>query len=298
MARKSLAKWIDEALGDKEKEHTISAFALVHMVGQQRQELYTMKISPTGSYDGGSLEKVFKGKAESYAQDLGTVQTFALLAFYGKNTEEAVQPFTVTPESNPATMGLTTEPPTVEGRVQQRMRQDDALFIQVYRRQQTMDDHSIRMLDAQDRMLARSQAMVEKLQAENMDAFVLVKELLAAQANDSHKLRMEQLAFQRSTNEREKLIKFAPVLINSILGKEVFPQSTEDTVLIETIAENLEEKHIAKLAELDLPPMLMGPLMGRVMKAMEQKEQREAESKKQLPAFKGSAEDDVSGGGA
>lgn len=296
MARKSLAKWIDEALVDADKDGPISAIALVHMLGQQRQELHTVKIGKTNSYDGASLEKILRGKAEVYAQDMDTVQSFALLAFYGKNTEEGIMPFKVLPEINPATAGLSTEAPTEQGRMMQKMRWDDALQMQVYRRQQTMDDHSIRMLEQQDKMLMRSQSMLEKVMADNMEAFTIVKELLNERAMGQHNHAMEQAKFQRETQEREKLLKFAPVLINTILGREIFPQSTADTALIETIAENVEAEHIAKLAEIGLPPALMGPLSARVMKAIEDKEKREAASNKVLPQYSGNPESDIGGG--
>jgi len=296
MARKSLAKWIDEALTDPDKEGPISAIALVHMVGQQRQELHTVKIGKTGTYDGASLEKLLRGKAEVYAQDMDTVQSFALLAFYGKNTEEGIMPFKVLPEINPTTAGLSTEAPTEQGRMQQKMRWDDALQMQVYRRQQTMDDHSIRMLEQQDKMLARSQAMLDKVMADNMEAFTIVKELLNERAMGQHNHAMEQEKYKRESKEREQLLKFAPALINTLLGKEIFPQSVADTALIETIAENVEAEHIAKLAEIGLPPALMGPLSARVMKAIEDKEKRDAAEKKQLPAYSGSPEKDIEGG--
>ena len=296
MARKSLAKWIDEALSDTEKDDRISAISLVHMVGQQRQELYTVKISKTGSYEGKTLESVFMGKANAYAQDLTGTQTFALLAFYGKNQEEAVQPFTVVPEGNPQTLGLMTEGPTLEGQVQQRMRQQETTFVQTYRRQAELDRFSIQIMERQERMLEMTQSRMAALMHENGEAYTIVRDLLMAQANRSHEMRMAELNYQRGTEERGKLLKFAPVLINTIVGKEVFPQSTEDSALIETIAENLEEKHIAKLAELDLPPMIMGPLAARVMKAMEKKEKEKAEANKQLPKYQGSAEEDIGGG--
>lgn len=297
MARKSLAKVIDEALVDPDKDGPISAIALVHMVGQQRKELHTVKLGKTSNASGEALEKLLKGKAHTYAQDLDGVQQFALLFFYGgKDTEQAIQPFKVLPEINPETAGLSTEAPTPEGRMQQRMRWDDALQMQVYRRQQAMDDHAIRVMEQQDRMLARSQGMVESLMKENMECFTIVKELLNERSLGQHNHAMEQLKFARDTEERGKLLKFAPVLINTILGKEVFPQSTADTALIETIAENLEPEHIAKLAEIGLPPQLMGPLSARVMKAMEDKEKREAAANKQLPGYSGPAEQDIGGG--
>jgi len=305
MARKSMATWINEALTNPDKEGRISAISMVHMIGQQRgPEMHTVRIQESGNYDGAVLEKVFRGKAETFSQDLDGVQTFALLAFYGgKNIEQDILPFKVLPQVDPATAGLTTEPPTPEGRLMQRMRWEDtqqtqvaALQMQVYNRQRVMDDHSIRMMERMDAMLARSQSMCETLMRENGEAFTIVKELLNDKAIGQHNRQMEALEFQRATKEREAMLKFAPALINTVLGKEIFPQSTADTALIETIAENLEPEHVAKLAELNLPPQLMGPLAARISKAMDDKEKREAEANRRLPSFKGDPEADVNGG--
>lgn len=297
MARKSLAKIIDEALVDPEKDGRISAISLVHMIGQQRQEVYTIKIGATSNHDGASLEKLLKGKAETHAQDMDTVQSFALLFFYGgKNIEQGVQLFKVLPTVNPETAGLSTEAPTAEGRLQQDMRWKDALQMQVYRRQETMDNHSIRMLEQQDKMLQRAQDMMGRLMTENMEAFNIVKELLNERALGQHNHAMEQAKFHRETEERAKFLKFAPVLVNTIFGKEIFPQSTADTALIESIAENVDEEMIQKLAGLGLDPMVMGPLAARVMKAMEDKEKREAAARKVLPQYNGTPEQDIGGG--
>ena len=203
------SKFIDEALVDPEKDGRISAIGLVHMVGQQRQEVYTVKIGATSNHDGAGLEKLLKGKAETHAQDMDTVQSFALLFFYGgKNTEQGVQLFKVLPQINPETAGLSTEAPTAEGRMQQKMRWDDALQMQVYRRQQTMDDHSVRMLEQQDKMLQRSQTMLEKVMNDNMEGFTIIKELLNERAMGQHNHAMEQAKFHRETG-REWIPKFA-----------------------------------------------------------------------------------------
>ncbi len=205
-------------------------------------------------------------------------------------------PFKILPEFNPTTGGLSTEAPTEQGQIQQKMRWNDALQTQVYARQAAMDNHSIRMLEQMDKMLERGQMNELRLAAENMEAFTIVKELLNERANGQHTRVMEQQNYQRETNERSQLLKFAPVLINTILGKEIFPQSTADTALIETIAENVDDVMIGKLAEAGLPPVLMGPLSARIMKAIEEKEKRENASSKVLPAYAGSAEQDINGG--
>ena len=296
MARKTLSMWINEALVDPDKPDKISAIALVHLVGQQRQEIHTVRINAGSNYDGESLEKLLRGKAEAYAQDLDTVQTFALLAFYGTNaSEQAIFPFKVLPQADPSTMPLSTEAPTPEGRLMQKMRWDDALQMQVYRRQQTLDDHTIRIIEQQNRILAQSQTMLEQVMRDNMSAFTVVKELLNERALNQHNHRVEQLRLEENARTREKLLKFAPALVNTIVGKEVFPQSSADTALIETIAENLTAEHVAMLGQL-LPPELAGPLANRIAKAIQDKEARDNELKKQLPQYQGTAEEDIGGG--
>ncbi len=297
MARKTMASWIDEALVDPEKSGRISALAVVHMIGQQQQELYITKLGATGNYDGERLAKILEGKARVHCQDSDTVQRFALLAFYdGKSEFEAIFPFKLLPERDPATLGLSTEEPTEEGRTRQKMRQADDLHTQVYQRQAVMDSHAIRMLEQQDKMLGRSQTMLEKVMADNMEAFNIVKELLIERSLGQHNHAMELEKEQRASKREEQFLKFLPAAVNGLAGKEIVPQSLADTALVETIAENITPEMIAKIAELGLPPMVMGTLSARVMKFMEEKEKRQAAENKPLPPYAGNAEKDIDGG--
>lgn len=66
----------------------------------------------------------------------------------------------------------------------------------------------------------------------------------------------------------------APALVNSIAGREVFPQSSEDTALVDAIAEGVKPEQIAMLAHL-VPPSLAGPLMDRLGRALDAKAERE-----------------------
>jgi hypothetical protein len=287
MARKSLDKWIDEAMSDPDKKR-ITRLTLVHMVGMQYQEIHTFRFSEKGGDDAKKLATMFRGKAESYAQDLPGVQTFVMWAYYGAEEPEARQPFMVNVQADPGTMGLSTEPPTETGDKMQRMRQGEMMFQQVYRRQQTMDDFSIRMIDMQGKM-------IDRLMHESMDNMRIATEMMVRSQLDNHTQKMEAMRYERSTEERKKWLQFAPVLVNTLLGKEVFPQSTEDTALIEGIAESVDEQLLGKLMGVGIPDALMGPLAARVAKAMEKK-RVEAEKVKQLPVYRGKPEDDITGG--
>ncbi len=284
--RKTLEQWIAEVIVDPDKEK-FSGFSLVHMQGTSQKEIHSYKWGGTGEIDAKHMASVFRGKAEAYCQDMPGVQQFQMLAFYsGKNEPEAFQPFTVNVQSDHS--GLATEGPSEQGQIQQRMRHNEALIQQTYRKQEHLDNYTLRLLDAADR---RNAALAH----ENMEAFNIVKEMLMERALNEHTRTMEQLAFSRATEERKKWLSFAPLLINTLLGDNIFPQSTEDTALIEGLANAVTEEHIHKLMGLGLPNELMGPLAARVMKAREKKAKEEAATK-QLPAYRGNVEDDVTGG--
>jgi hypothetical protein len=131
------------------------------------------------------------------------------------------------------------------------------------------------------------------LQQDNMSAFDVVKDMMMRMADQQHNRTMEQQAFARATKERENWLKMAPPLINRLLGQDLFPQSMEDTSLIETIADNLTEEQLGMLQI--LPEAIRGPLAARITAHMEKRTKEEA-AMKALPQYRGSAEDDVAGG--
>ena len=276
MKRKSLDTWIAEAMADTDKEGKLSQIVLVHMVGLQQKEIHTTKFSTGKNWTARDLAEMFRNKAESYCQDLPGAQTFQLLAFYSKNEPEAFQPFTINVSAVEGSLG--TEAPTEQGRLQQVMRQYESLFQQTYRKQQVLDDYTIRLLSQQG-------SLIDKLTKENQDAFTIVKEMLMERALSEHGMRMKELEYERRSALYEKVTGFAPALINTVTGREVFPQSAADTALIEGLAdslsENATEETIMQLAGL-IKPELLGPLMSRL-------EQHEKKKEKQKKARKAAA---------
>ena len=119
-----------------------------------------------------------------------------------------------------------------------------------------------------------------------------MKELIAAQALNRHEYKMKEMEFERSSGERKKWLEFASVFVNSILGSEVFPQSTEDTTLIESIADSLSEEDLLKLGN-TLKPEILGPIAARFEKHFKAKKAKKA-SASRLLAVK-NPEDDAAG---
>jgi hypothetical protein len=273
--RVTLESWIKDAVTDDDKEGHITMLACVHIShGAERDEIHAVRFSGK-TWTAKELARLFRGKAEAYAQNIPGMQGFALLAFYGGRDEaEAKHRFNVMGEGEYGDDGVgITEGPDAKGLLGQGMRHLEIAT-------QTMMRQTAIVLDASNRTIAALTDQNEKLMRENHEALSVVKEIVMSQVQSQQEFKMKQMDHLRSTEERKKWLTFAPALINSLLGREVFPQSTADTSLVETIAEALSEKDIQQLAG-SLPPHLWGPLATRFTSVLQTKRESQ-ETQKQL----------------
>ncbi len=283
--RKPMDVWIRESMTDADKEGRITSIALVAMIGMQEKEIHVVKLKEGDDRKPLDLAELLNGKAETYCQDSSTATTFRLLAFYGGRPDaESIYPFTMTGQANTNTTGLLTEQPTPQGMLQQDMRFKEAWMSQLFNRQAQMD----RTSDFRDeRAIQREDnytRMISRLMTENMQAFDIVKDMMMKMAEIGFNRDMELENNRRATQTRTQLLKMVPPLVNQFSGGKIFPQSTEDTALIEQIAENLTPEYINFLSGI-LPPALWAPLSARLDKYNKEKVELEARIKS-LPAGK------------
>lgn len=286
MARQTLDQWIFEALTDEDKDAPCTALSLVHRVGVKEQEVHTTQLG-SKQWDAKGLAKMFLGKAENYAAELPGVQTFNLLAFYGGRTQyEALKPFMVNGESEMP--GLATEGPTKEGLVQQAMRHTEAMTQMALRQTTSMTSAMTAMFE----MVVRENMNLRK---ENQDATIIVRDAVLAMNEKKEESAFKRLKYERDTQERSKWLSFGPAFINTLLGKEIFPQSTADTALIDTIAESISEDDIQRLAASGvIKPEVWGPLAQRMAKTIERKRLAAEQAKAALNGV--DPEEDATGG--
>lgn len=263
MARQTLEQWIHEALTDDTKEKECTALALVHRAGVREQEIQTVQLGKR-QWDAKGLAKMFLSKAENYAAELPGVQTFNLLAFYGGDTQYlAIKPFMVNGESEMP--GMATEGPTKDGLVQQAMRHSEATIQMALRQTQAMTSAMTGMFE----MVVRENMNLRK---ENQDATVILRDAVLRMTEGREEAALKRLKFARDSEERQKWLSFGPALINSLLGREVFPQTVADTALIDAITDSLTEEDIQKLAGTGvIKPEVWGPLAQRMAKTLERK---------------------------
>jgi hypothetical protein len=263
--RQSLEEWIKEAISDPDKSEPCRMIALVHIAGQFAKEIHSKDVGT--AFNTAEAARVFQSKAENYCQDMPGRQKFALRAFYGTNPEPvADHPFHL---QGAHTYGANdeTEPPDARGEKMQGMRHQEMMTQLAY-------NQCSRNFDNQARLADRLAEANEKLLMQNFECMTALMNMMQLRITEQHENRMKEAQYQRETTERAKWFSFAPALLNMVLGKEVFPQSTADTALIESIADNLTEDQIQKLAA-TLPPEVLGPVMHRVGQYLEKKERIE-----------------------
>lgn len=263
MARQTLDQWIREALVDPDKDGRCTSMALVHISGPHaaEKEIHTIRFG-SKPQEPRELAALFRGKAESYAAETTGVQTFCVLAFYDNRTEpQARKPLMVHGENDYG--GLATEPPTKEGQTMQGMRHMEAVIQLAFRQTQMLFDASNQTTKA---LLDQNRQLMQ----ENRDSFEIVKELMIKQIEGNHKHEMEALEYQRRTTERSKWLGMAPALVNSLVGKNIFPQGSADTALIDSIMDSLDETSIQQLAGI-IKPEVWAPLASRMSERLRQR---------------------------
>lgn len=286
-AKQTLEQWIHEALTDADKLKPCSKIALVHRSGIREVELHTTIIG-SRQWNATDLAKMFYGKAENYAAELPGYQQFNLLAFYGENPQwEAIKPFGIAGQEE--LPGNATEAPSKEGLVQQSMRHAEACM-------HAMMKQTAVLTGAMNTMFEQVVRENISLRKENMDATVIVRDAIMSRTAQNNEARMKELEFQRATEERAKWLSFGPAFINTILGREVFPQASADSALIDAIADSLSEEDIGKLASTGvIKPEVWGPLAKRMSESLRKKREAKEQAAKALATV--DPEVDAMGGG-
>lgn len=265
--RLTLAGFIDQCIADAaEGDTTVNMFALVHIIGQSEDEVYTTKYN--GSKTSAELGNTFQKRANYRAQDGDGIQTFALLAFYGDSTTpNAKHPFIVNSLELNAPRGIATEGPTSTGQVQQGMRHAEMVVQQAYKAQHELNNS----YQAQIRLLTQD---AHNLRQENMDLANMAKDMMVKMAAMRHEEELAKINAARAAAREQQLMAMIPPLANQLSGKQVFPESNADGALFKAIAQHLIAAPpgvvMQLMGNLNLPSELGAALMSRITQLQEE----------------------------
>ena len=276
----SLEGWISEALSDTEKGGACSALSLVQVQGMATDEVHTVKLEGK-SFPAKQWAEQFQYKAEQRAANLHGTCFFKMLAFYGgSNTPSASFPLRVEEGGNAEFYGGMGHAPTKDGFMAQMMHHMEVRHGQILQREERIDSAYQGMVASLYQRNQLLEGAIGNLVKENLEAVSFVKTLILEKVEGDHKRKMEELAYSRASDERKKWMSFAPALVNTIAGREVFPQSIEDTALVNGIVDNIKVEDLPKLMPL-FPPEVQGMIMDRATRRMKEKEE-EAKKVKEL----------------
>jgi hypothetical protein len=272
--RQSIAEWLQQAIDDVEVlgKGDCHAFAVVHLTNEGAAQKEVDRITLPAQLSVRDIGARFEQRVEQYVYDLPGHQAFKLYAFYGASTEPGAEfPF--------ARAGTLKFPTNVTEAANK-----DGLLAQTMRHHENM----AAVYAAAQKELIASFAQLARSAVENNAALADEAAQLRRELADARSIMMETAAaHERSVNEaserqrkdeesalmRKKFLELAPALINTITGKKVFPEATEDTSIINTLLDSMGPEHINLLIGIvqNTNPMFAGILSARANEIYEKR---------------------------
>lgn len=253
-----IEKWIRRMFNDpmvtRDGERKCVALALMHVTGGARTEVQSLKLGAK-TWDPKQLAEMFDSLATEHAAGLASGESgsgqeaFQVVAFFDDLPDLPVSPLPLMKSTgSPVLEGeaIVTEPPTPRGELGQNMRERSGWM------QFTLEMNA-RMYTTMTGIIDRLSSRLGVVERENIDAFQIAKDTILEKAADVHAHRMKELEFERSSEERARIMKALPPLVNKVLGKEVFPQSMVDTSLLEGLLESADEEQIQRIFNAVMP---------------------------------------------
>ena len=244
--RQALAEWFEVA----EQEGGLSTVRLCHFQnGAAEIEIHSMKDGVGPWKDVDKMAEMFDTIASRHARGVvgSGVQQFQLEGGFGTPPKpKRYLPFmragAMTYGAGSPSGALATEPPTPMGQTQQEMRHREVWVTGTF----AQAKHNA---DVQQTIIDRLTTRVQYLEGEEIkmrDALWKAVEALQMLKQDAG---LKLAEFIRNTKERERWQMILPSAVNSITGRDVFPQSTADTAALEGLYDSLPERGRTQLIE-------------------------------------------------
>jgi hypothetical protein len=284
---KNLIQWLNTALAGVDKVKldgspaSCIGFSLVHVAGTVagggiEKEIHAVNIGGKKFDDAAvsQLAETLYGTAQTDAQNLTGSQQYIIYAIYeeqGAGPPKARYPLRINGHIVNSPGDVSTEAPTEEGRRMQRMRHDEGYS-------QMLTVGLANLINQQNAFITiQNQALIEKTR-ENINLMEATNRLLVERVTMDREHELKVLTAQRNQALIEGAVKLAPALMNQITGREIVPQATADTAIIEAVAEALSDPETMQQAlplVAKLPAAAQGVLMSRLQQVAEAKKTAE-----------------------
>ena len=233
--REEIRQFLEEQFGVVEEQGAVATVGMVHHAHSGPVELHAMAAGHGKWNNAEAMAFTFDSIATRHARGVssGGAQQYEIhVTRGGDKRQTAVLPFVRVGSANLVgpNGSLATEPPTQVGQTSQAMR----LLEQFAQGSFAQNKDNIETL----KFLLKELIMrLKDTEENNRDLWVNLKGVLIELQKQTHEQKLKEITAQRMAEFQRQVIKLAPSLLNMMAGREVFPLSTADTQLIETIAE-------------------------------------------------------------
>jgi hypothetical protein len=272
MARRhqTLEDKIAEALADDEKPKPASLITCVH-VGHAGPARPVDEIDlGKKTWDPVTLARRIRGRVENYSEPLEGIQPFELRVYYGSDEHVTVYPFNM----------IEGEVSTNSGEHIRERANGSGQVAQLMRHLETREKLLVGFIQG---VVTSQMESMGTLQREVFDAYTIIRQLIMQQTQDMHKMQQDALNAEQSRKEREKLLGYAPGLLNTIFGKELISNTTVDTSIVETLAEKVTPEQVDQLVMLGVIPAEGALVVKSRLQEIRDKKKAEQEAIKKVP---------------
>jgi len=134
----------------------------------------------------------------------------------------------------------------------------------------------------------------QKIMQQNSELMELTKTLLLEREVKQHEHRLLEYKEEQKNLLIEKGSTLIPALLNTITGKEIIPKSSQDTAILEAIANGITEEQAVQLASALPDDAVRGALAARLGEILSKREQQKATRRKLVRAVKPEYEGETS----
>jgi hypothetical protein len=202
----------------------------------------------------------------------GSVQMYALYATFKNSDHVFRKVFRVSPQTDFERDVKPSEPPTNEGLAGQAMRHLEAVM-------KTSVASQGYLFSLLERQLQRLQDKDERSDQQKLDMMMLVQEVI----DGSHTRRLAERKEEASQGMKENALEYlkvaAPIILNRLAGKPLFPEKNKSFMLMASLLENLRPDQQALLRD-SLDPAQLSVLA----EVLGEYERDKAEFEKRSPA--------------
>ncbi len=121
------------------------------------------------------------------------------------------------------------------------------------------------------------------MRKEVMEAQMIVRDVIFNMRKEAHEARMQELTFQRESQERLMIGRALPSVLSQLTGRDITTEGHADSELIDAMATTVKPEQIKQLMAMGIIPQEFGALLVARFARTIEKQKQEAAALKTLP---------------